>query len=129
MDTAKSSSLDQTAEASAKNAPVGRSQRSRMSPGPWCTEGRGTSLKIVFVGKRGPTERKAVCAIMDGDNETREANARAIAAVPELIEALRVLLANVQQDIDEGRLRFAKGSRVDIAVKLSRAALAKAGVS
>jgi hypothetical protein len=59
------------------------------TPGPWCAEGRDANLIVVFVGEPDPNvDRNAVCAIMDGHAKEREANARLIAAAPDLLAAL-----------------------------------------
>lgn len=66
------------------------------TPGPWEAEVR-TPIGITYVWQGG-TEN-AIAKVYAGVIEDAEANARLIAAAPELLDALQSLLARVSSDI------------------------------
>ena len=65
------------------------------TPGPWVAEGRGANLTVVFAGST-PGSRPGVCAVADGTEKEREANARLIAAAPELLAALAAIVSRLE---------------------------------
>ncbi len=68
------------------------------TPGPWCPEDRGANLKIVFKGEPRPgLSRNAICALMDGEDLEREANARLIAAAPDLLIELKQAAVEIEE--------------------------------
>lgn len=67
------------------------------TPGPWHVEARGVNLTVIFAGSAKGT-RASPCLIMDGDESEREANARLIAAAPDLLAACKDALFHLEGD-------------------------------
>lgn len=92
------------------------------TPGPWFAVDRGRkgepmmSVMAERISGRGPSHEVAMCATGDSPQEMEDANARLIAASPELYEALALLV----ELLDAGQ---PPGSDD---MHLARAALAKA---
>lgn len=82
------------------------------TPGPWRLVEKGGAPRTVMALKD-----KTVCTYPYSFGKVDEANLRAIAAVPDLLRCLEVLLAHKPG---------ATGARVDTARENARAALAKA---
>lgn len=83
------------------------------TPGPWWVDDNG----CVAAGHGDTYETIAIMHDWQGDSE-REANARLIAAAPELLEALRAVL----DEIDENEC----GQSLSVRIGKARAAIAKA---
>lgn len=99
-----------------------------MTPGPWETPGIDGVDRVVSATVKG--RRRTIAHVyapyMDHDEagEERDANARAIAAVPEMVEALRKCLEVIESAQDA----MGVGEQDECAAESARAALAKAGV-
>ena len=93
---------------------------SKHTPGPWRASELGVlSDKLTSYGNW------YVCSLIDPDNEEHKANARLIAAAPELLESLEDLLSN----LDEMGLATMPGDTFENmreTVDRARAAIAKA---
>ena len=92
------------------------------TPGPWCTHRCGFSS--VYIEARvggGMLQEVACCGPTNEGSDQQEANARLIAAAPELLDALRGLLA-----LEEENLRGYDDIDVCAEVQFARAAIAKA---
>lgn len=92
------------------------------TPGPWCTHRNGFSS--VYIEARvggGMLQEVACCGPTNEGSDQQEANARLIAAAPELLDALRGLLA-----LEEENLRGYDDIDVCAEVQFARAAIAKA---
>jgi len=91
------------------------------TPGPWTHEGQGDITGIEDNGfGRGPVD---VCSVYLRTVEGRhEANARLIAAAPDLLEALEAWISyhDDEEDGVDSMLRYAK------AIDMTRAAIARA---
>lgn len=87
------------------------------TPGPWAVDYSGPA-RIAIVDTSG--SEVALCSKQNDDGDTDEANARLIAASPELFEACKVLLAtgsfNKHGEHAEQAARFARAA-IDKATK------------
>lgn len=95
------------------------------TPGPWkASGGAGVSACMVSTTlKSGRRVRFRVAVCRDGDIETVSANARLIAAAPDLLEAVQELLATHPAAYRKPHMI---DNRTDNAVRIARAAIAKA---
>jgi hypothetical protein len=86
-----------------------------MTKGKWKTRisQPGTMLEVVN------EDRDYVCSLLGG-GEHKQANAQAIAAVPDMIEALQDLIK--AHDLKMGK------SAIELRIELAKAALEKAGI-
>jgi len=85
---------------------------SEHTPGPW-----------IEVGRYIETDRHIICEMFSAaSREERDANQRLIAAAPELLEALKALM----HEVDESGNGYAKDFGWPVAVGKARAAIAKA---
>lgn len=96
---------------------------SKHTPGPWFTKREGFSTVYVEARLRGSTiQEVAACGPTEAGSEQQEANARLIAAAPDLLEALILL---EREMVESGN-----ASSVDYgwkpAIEKTRAAIAKA---
>ena len=97
-------------------------KEAKHTPGPWFTHRDGFSS--VYVEARvggGMLQEVACCGPTNEGSDQQEANARLIAAAPELLDALRGLLA-----LEEENLRGYDDIDVCAEVQFARAAIAKA---
>lgn len=93
----------------------------KFTPGPWHVQ-RGNSSNPM-VG----TDEVSIAEVLDDvhpDTEQQEANARLIAAAPELLAACQMLLARIEQLQDQ----WGKEGFTDATARLLREAIAKAAV-
>mgnify|MGYP000902555646 CR=1 FL=1 len=98
----------------------------KFTSGPWVLDGHCLSTVLHCTAERGSPEAKHICgdyeviARCEGDN--RQANARAIAALPEMVEAFSALLPTLEA------LRFTVGLGKNQMARIerARAALSKA---
>ena len=103
--------------------------QSSFTPGPWRTKREGFST--VYVEARidgGLIQEVAACGPTEAGLEQQEANARLIAAAPELLEALQAVLRSFPTDRD---MRDAGWERAEIDMacrdyEAARAAISKA---
>lgn len=65
------------------------------TPGPWIVESGDSTSKFIYDNKGEDGYLGALATVEHGDPEELEANARLIAAAPELLAALETLLASV----------------------------------
>lgn len=102
------------------------------TPGPWAAVNRGSakepmmSVMAARIAGQPPRHEVAICATGDSPQEMENANARLIAAAPDLLEALTAL---VRIDDHHKQMRaaiYAPGSDTDKAYRAARAAIAKA---
>ncbi|WP_277593643.1 hypothetical protein [Pseudomonas chlororaphis] len=99
------------------------------TPGPWYTHRNGFSTVYVEARLRqGVIQEVAACGPTEAGQEQQEANAKLIAAAPELLEALIEVTASLAWNahgecraIHEGPIMPSSG-----AVEMARAAIAKA---
>ena len=102
---------------------------SKHTPGPWSVHTFG-SFDVFEIHGPETDETDGCCTLADlgtdteGPKEVREANARLIAAAPELLEALRRALLDATTDLTDGR--GCECARCQDARSAARAALAKA---
>ena len=87
---------------------------SKHTQGPWTVDGAVATENLDVLGEGG---RVAMLACDDIDSETLRANARLIAASPEMLDALRVA---------QSELHYFTATRGSEAHELVRAAIAKA---
>jgi hypothetical protein len=94
------------------------------TPAPWAVDGTTAAENLDVIGENG---RVAMLDCDDIDADTLEANARLIAAAPELLEAL-ILLLNVESAALWGARLTAANNGLDVAYHFdkARAAIAKA---
>lgn len=81
------------------------------TPAPWKPMGAGISATMVSVtNKAGRRVAMRVAVCKDGDRETVQANARLIAAAPDLLAACEALIKtdDLQKAIDLARAALAK---------------------
>ena len=94
------------------------SDKTKHTPGPWRTKREGFST--VYVEARidgGLIQEVAACGPTEAGRDQQEANARLIAAAPELLEALRGIMKLDEDLCSEGSIE---------ALDKARAAIAKA---
>jgi len=90
---------------------------SQHTPGPWWA-GTDEDAHMVY-GSEADGTAVADCMRDDGDDYVERANARLIAAAPDLLAACKVALDRIGSDIESPHLRTADGDQL-------RAAVAKA---
>ncbi len=97
------------------------------TPGPWViqTAKTGDTHSMIRAALPGYSGTRKIAEVTDIGSPA-DANAHLIAAAPELLAALREMLAVHDDNVEQGRVRFAKGSFVHRAAKKARAAIAKA---
>ena len=90
------------------------------TPGPWRVSRDSYGIVRIWADYRGE-ECDVACPEGDGsiNSAERDANARLIAAAPELLTALQGLLADYQNALSDSRQR-------DVVVTAAKAAIAKA---
>lgn len=66
------------------------------TPGPWYSINIGTEDEPMMMVRAAPQHEVAICATGDSPQEMETANARLIAAAPELLDALKAALLNVR---------------------------------
>jgi hypothetical protein len=77
---------------------------SQHTPGPWFVVNIGAddepmmSVKAARIAGQEPRHEVAICATGDSPQEMEDANARLIAAAPELLEALEMLMDEATTD-------------------------------
>jgi hypothetical protein len=77
---------------------------SKHTPGPWFVVNIGAddepmmSVKAARIAGQEPRHEVAICATGDSPQEMEDANARLIAAAPELLEALEMLMDEATTD-------------------------------
>lgn len=89
------------------------------TPGPWfITGGEMTKYVEARIGNRLLQEVAAVGPTVadDGYGDQQQANARLIAAAPELLEALQAVLADVQDIDNDSCLSLGVGRKVQAAI-------------
>jgi hypothetical protein len=100
--------------------------------GPWTAGHFSSVVGLPVMAQPDPTSNSVVICGVRGDRETAEANARLIAAAPDLLEALRSLVADLGGcwDAFEPALREAISNTnyniVQMRLAAARAALARA---
>jgi hypothetical protein len=92
------------------------------TPGPWMYEPKGRGH--VWSDCRDDGSGAVIAVMPETNHGTKEADARLIAAAPELLSALYALLDDVSDLTDEAREAFSGIN--DRSVTLARAAIAKA---
>lgn len=78
--------------------------RDQHTPGPWRVRGKTFNLQIAIVGPSG--ELSDSIAYAWGQNGEAEANARLIAAAPELLEALGGCIQHMEWSTPQGRAAY-----------------------
>lgn len=91
------------------------------TPGPWTMREHPTEYGLYRVF--GPTRRSAVAVVVESTDE-HEADARLIAAAPELLDALREYMSQFGQGLDAHGLPY--GPSQAEADRKARAVIAKA---
>lgn len=80
-------------------------KQSKATPGPWFVVNDGTddepmmSVKAARIAGQKPRHVVAICATGDSPQEMENANARLIAAAPDMLEALRTAVQLVETDV------------------------------
>lgn len=80
---------------------------SKHTPGPWFVVDRGSkgnpmmSVMAERIRGKGPSHEVAICATGDSPQEMEDANARLIAAAPELLAALHAVVCQPGFEPDE----------------------------
>ncbi len=92
------------------------------TPGPWAIEYDGPSLPIITAPAATSARKIMTDVIAHAKGDNAEANARLIAAAPELLEALEVALIYLEHAGD-GAVRYPEDDKAE---QQARAALAKA---
>jgi hypothetical protein len=77
---------------------------SKHTPGPWTTIHQDQRVVAAPVGKIRPTVAECISSLIEYSE--RKANARLIAAAPELLEALKDMLAEFDTILDEVKDSF-----------------------
>ena len=90
--------------------------KSKMTPGPWWLSEDGD---MVYSTSKREVER--ICNLPVNDPDFNPANAQAIAALPDLIDALKACITHLAP-------AYGYDSRLAECLKMSRQALKKAGV-
>jgi hypothetical protein len=103
-------------------------KKGKMTPGPWKVSDDGCDIEAVYGPEGGDTF--GICTMYA--DESSEANAQAIASLPDLVKALQVIsftIGNIDHSTGHGensaRMR---GEILNDIRKISKAALAKAGI-
>jgi hypothetical protein len=97
--------------------------KSKITPGPWhAFSGFAYQPAQVFGEELG----RPVADVFGIDKDTRKANARAIAAVPDFISGIERALIEIDHAIENDNF-VASNGRIGDAVRILKAALAKAG--
>lgn len=97
-------------------------KQSKATPGPWFVVNDGTddepmmSVKAARIAGKAPRHAVAICATGDSPQEMENANARLIAAAPDMLEALTLALPHLE----------AVALKDNAAYALARAAITKA---
>jgi hypothetical protein len=115
---------------------------SKHTPGPWFVVNIGAddepmmSVKAARIAGQEPRHEVAICATGDSPQEMEDANARLIAAAPELLEALEKLHTALNSDPPDGGAQKdilpdtvvyrLDGQAMYLAINAVRAAIAKA---
>lgn len=94
------------------------------TPGPWKPWMTGFDNQSFAIGPNGKTP---IAKTLGGNKETNEANARLIAAAPDLLEALKECAAWFELDKHRQNPVFASASSIGVQMVLNaKAAIAKA---
>lgn len=96
------------------------------TPGPWIIEPHDGYQLIRADDGHGPFARVEMRKTKTNNTTELYHNAALIAAAPDMLAALKALTADVQQDIDAGRIKAAKTSRYMRDIAAARAAIARA---